>query len=179
MDNFSIYGDSFYQCLYHLELVLKRCKEKNLTLNWESAISLWDRIVLGHEISKRGIEVDKAKIEVMTKLYVPKCIRDIRSFLGHAGFYRWFIKDFSKIARPLTNLLTKDVSFNFDDKCFCSWEWLKEELMSRPIISASDWMQPFEIICDASDFTVATVLGQHINNRQQMIYYSSRTLTNA
>jgi len=79
----------------------------------------WE-IVLGHEISRRGIEVDKAKIEVIAKLPPPKCIKDIWSFLGHAGFYRQFIKDFSKIARALTNLLAKDVPFDFDDGCFKS-----------------------------------------------------------
>jgi len=82
-------------------------------------------IVLGHEISKKGIEVDRAKIEVIAKLPMPKCVKDIRSFLGHAGFYRRFIKDFSKIARPLTNLLAKDVYFTFDAECMNSWEKLK------------------------------------------------------
>ena len=76
-------------------------------------------IVLGHEISKKGIEVDRAKINIIAKLPMPKCVKDIRSFLGHAGFYQRFIKDFSKIARPLTNLLAKDVSFTFDDECIC------------------------------------------------------------
>ena len=87
-------------------------------------------IVLGHEISRRGIEVDKAKVEVIDKLPPPKSIKDIRSFLGHAGFYRWFIKDFSKIARPLTNMLAKDVPFDFNDECFKSWGKLKQELIS-------------------------------------------------
>ena len=82
-------------------------------------------IVLGHEISGRGIEVDKAKVEVIAKLPLPKSITDIRSFLGHARFYRRFIKDFSKIARPLTNLLAKDVPFDFNDECFKSWGKLK------------------------------------------------------
>ena len=96
-------------------------------------------IVLGHEISKKGIEVDRAKIEVIAKLPKLNCVKDIRSFLGHAGFYRRFIKNFSKIARPLTNLLAKDVSFTFDAECINSWEKLKRELISAPIISASDW----------------------------------------
>jgi len=95
-------------------------------------------IVLGHEISRRGIEVDKAKIEVIAKLPLPKCIKDIRSFIRHVGFYRQFIKDFSKIARPLANPLTKDVPFNFNDGCFRSQEKLKQELISAPIISALD-----------------------------------------
>jgi len=82
-------------------------------------------IALGHEISRRGIEVDKAKIEVIAKLPPPKCIKHNQSFLEHAGFYRWFFKDFSKIARPLTNLLAKNVPYDFDDWCFKSWEKLK------------------------------------------------------
>ena len=82
-------------------------------------------IVLGHEVSRRRIEVDKANIEVIAKLPPPKCIKDIRSFLGHVGFYRRFIMDISKIARPLTNLLAEDVPFDFDDGCFKSLEKLK------------------------------------------------------
>ena len=96
-------------------------------------------IVLGHEIFKNGIELDKTKIEVIAKLPGPKCIKDIRSFLGHAGFYRRFIKDFSKISRLLTNLLVMDVSFTFDSGSINAWEKLKNELISIPIISAPDW----------------------------------------
>ena len=88
-------------------------------------------IVLGHEISKNGIEVYKIKIEVIAKLPVPKCIKGIRSFLGHAGFYRRFIKDFNKIARPLTNLLAQDVPFTFDSGCFNAWEKLKMSLFQH------------------------------------------------
>ena len=143
MDNFSIYGDSFDQCLHRLELVLQRCKEKNLTLNWEKCYFMVRQgIGFSHEIS-RGIEDDKAKIEVMAKLPIPKCVKDIRSFLGLAEFYQQFIKDFSKIARPMTNLLSKDVPFNLNDKCFYSWERLKKKLISAPISLALDWTQPF------------------------------------
>ena len=77
-------------------------------------------IVLGHEIFRRGIEVDKAKEEVIDKLPPPKSIKDIRSFLGHAEFYRQFIKDFNKIVRPLTNLLAKDLPFDFNEVCIKS-----------------------------------------------------------
>ena len=89
MDDFSIYGDSFTQYLYHLELVLQHRAEKNLTLNWEKChFMVRHRISLGHEISKKGIEVDRAKIKVIAKLPMPKCMKDIRSFLGHASFYQ-------------------------------------------------------------------------------------------
>ena len=95
MDDFSIYRDSFDQCLHHLELVLQRCKEKNLILNWEKChFMVRQGIVLGHEISRRGIKVDKAKLEVTAKLPPSKSIKDIRSFLGHAVFYPQFIKNF-------------------------------------------------------------------------------------
>ena len=101
MDDFSIYGDSFTQCIHHLELVLQRCAEKNLTLNREKChFMVKHEIVLGHEISKKGIKVDRAKIEVIAKLSMPKYVKDIRSFLGHVNFYRRFIKDFSKIVDP-------------------------------------------------------------------------------
>ena len=96
-------------------------------------------IVLGHEISRRGIEVDKAKVEVIAKLPPPKSIKDIRSFLGHAGFYRRFIKNFSKIARPLTNLLAKDMPFDFNDECFKSWRSLSKNLFPRLLFLLLIW----------------------------------------
>jgi len=101
MDDFSIYGDSFDQCLHHLELVLQRCKEKNLTLNWEKChFMVRQGIILGHEISTRGIKVDKAKVEVIAKLSSPKSIKDIRSFLRHVGFYRRLLRTLAKSLGP-------------------------------------------------------------------------------
>ena len=116
-------------------------------------------IVLGHVVSERGIEVDRAKIEVIEQLPPPVNIRGIRSFLGRTGFYHCFIIDFSHIARPLTNLLAKDVPFDFDDACLKSFNILKKALISTPIIQPSDWSQPFEIMCDTSDYAMGAVLG--------------------
>jgi len=110
IDDFSIYGDSFHQCFYNLELVLIWWTEKNLTYiekNYHFIVQ--HEIVLGHEIFMKGIEVDKAKVDIIAKLFIPKCVKDIQSFLEHDGFYHRFIKDFSKISRPLTNLLAEDV----------------------------------------------------------------------
>ena len=115
-------------------------------------------IVLGHLVSERGIEVDRAKIEVIEKLPASVNVKGIRSFLGHAGFYRRFIKDFSQIARPLMNLLAKDVPFEFTDEFLRAFEILKKALISAPIIQPPDWSLPFEIICDASDYVVGAVL---------------------
>ncbi|XP_021321692.1 uncharacterized protein LOC110437546 [Sorghum bicolor] len=129
-------------------------------------------IVLGHLVSERGIEVDKAKIEVIEQLPPPVNIKGIRSFLGHAGFYRRFIKDFSFIARPLTLLLAKDAPFEFDDACLTSFNLLKKELISAPIIQPPDWSLPFEIMCDASDYAVGAVLGQTKDKKHHAIAYA-------
>ncbi|XP_070003267.1 uncharacterized protein [Nicotiana sylvestris] len=117
MDDFSVVGVSFEECLGNLDKVLARCEETNLVLNWEKChFMVEEGIVLGHKISKNGIEVDKAKIEVISKLPPPTSVKGVRSFLGHARFYRRFIKDFSKVVNPLCKLLEKDAKFVFNDE---------------------------------------------------------------
>nr|GEV29551.1 DNA-directed DNA polymerase [Tanacetum cinerariifolium] len=118
MDDFSVFGNSFKTCISHLDKMLKRCEDTNLCLNWEkSHFMVKEGIVLGHKISKTRIEVDKAKVDVISKLPHPTTVKGIRSFLGHAGFYRRFIQDFSKIAWPMTRLLEKDTPFFFSQEC--------------------------------------------------------------
>ncbi|KAK1693802.1 hypothetical protein QYE76_010499 [Lolium multiflorum] len=161
MDDFSVYGNSFDNCLRNLDKVLQRCEETNLVLNWEKChFMVNEGIVLGHKISERGIEVDRAKVEAIEKMPYPRDVKGTRSVLGHAGFYRRFIKDFSKISKPLTNLLQKDVPFVFDDDCKEAFETLKKALTTAPVVEPPDWNLPFEIMCDASDFAVGAVLGQ-------------------
>ncbi|XP_048601441.1 uncharacterized protein LOC125580645 [Brassica napus] len=180
MDDFSVYGSSFATCLSNLCRVLQRCEDTNLVLNWEKChFMVNEGIVLGHKVSEKGIEVDKAKIDVMVGLAPPRTVKDIRSFLGHAGFYRRFIMDFSKIARPLTRLLCKEAAFHFDEECMEAFKNLKNALISTPIVQPPDWDLPFEIMCDASDFAVGAVLGQKRDKKSHVIYYASRTLDEA
>ncbi|GKA57386.1 DNA-directed DNA polymerase, partial [Tanacetum coccineum] len=152
---------------------LPSCEDTKLALNWEkSHFMVKEGIVLGHKISRKGIEVDKAKVDVISKLPHPTTVKGIRSFLGHAGFYRSFlghagfyrrfIKDFSKISRPMTHLLEKNTPFIFSEDCILAFQTLKKKLTEAPILIAPNWDQPFEIMCDASDYAIGAVLGQRI-----------------
>ena len=106
-------------------------------LNWEKHhFMVKEGIVLGHRISERGIEVDEAKIETIEKLPPPSSVKGIRSFLGHAGFYKRFIKDFSQIAKPLSNLLVQGAPFEFDNQCMQAFLFMKDKLVSAPIVVA-------------------------------------------
>ncbi|KAL8155728.1 hypothetical protein AgCh_000943 [Apium graveolens] len=155
MDDFSVFGTSYDECLHNLGLVLKRCVETNLVLNWEKChFMVRQGIILGHKVSSKGLEVDKAKV-------------------GR------FIKEFSKISKPLCNFLEKDVPFKFDDECLAAFETLKKSLITTPVITAPNWSEPFEMICDTSDYAVGAVLGQCKNNIFHVVYYASKTLNGA
>ncbi|GJW68431.1 reverse transcriptase domain-containing protein [Tanacetum coccineum] len=180
MDDLSVFGNSFDICLNNVDKMLQRCKETHLVLNWEKChLMVKEGIVLGHKVSRARLEVDKAKIDVISKLPPPTNIKGVRSFLGHAGFYRRFIKDFSKIARPLTKLLEKDTPFEVNDECQKAFELLKEKLTCAPVIVSPNWNLPFELMCDASDFVVGAVLGQKDGKNFHPIYFASKTLNPA
>ncbi|RVW18577.1 Retrovirus-related Pol polyprotein from transposon 297 [Vitis vinifera] len=150
MDDITVYGTSFEDCLSHLEDVLKRCIEKDLVLNWEKCHFMVNQgIALGHVISKKGIEVDRAKVELIVKLPPPTNVKGIRQFLGHAGFYRR------------------------------SFELLKQFLTSTPIVRAPNWELPFEVMCDSSDYAIGAVLGQREDGKPYVIYYASKSLNDA
>ncbi|CAM9000219.1 unnamed protein product [Rhodiola kirilowii] len=177
MDDFTVYGNTFDECLLNVDRVLARCEETNLVLNYEKChFMVTHGIVLGHVVSREGLQVDKAKIDLIMSLPYPSDQRGVKSFLGHAGFYRRFLQHFSKRALPLSRLLQKDVSFEFTAECQAAFDDLKAALASAPIIQAPDWTQPFEIVCDASDYAVGTVLGQRKEKKPVVIHYASRTL---
>nr|GEY47397.1 reverse transcriptase domain-containing protein [Tanacetum cinerariifolium] len=153
IDDFLVIGNSFQSSLSHLERMLKRCEDTNLCLNWEkSYFMVKEGIVLDHKIS---------------------------NLLGHASFYRRFIKDFSKIARPMTRLLEKDTPFIFCQKCVEAFQTLKRKLTEAPILISFDWDMSFELMCDASDFAIGAVLGQRQDKHFRPIHYANKTMTEA
>ncbi|KAK9045068.1 hypothetical protein V6N11_058958 [Hibiscus sabdariffa] len=125
------------------------------------------------------MEVDRAKIDVISKLPPPTTVKDIHSFLGHAGFYRRFIENFSKITKPLCSLLEQGRQFEFDEACTKAFEILKDKLVTAPIVEPPDWTLPFELMCDASDYAVGAVLGQRKGKVFHPIYYARKTLNDA
>ena len=180
IDDITTYGGTFEECLANLEIVLHRCIEKNLVLNWEKCHFMVNQgIVLGHVISNKGIEVDKAKVELIAKLPPPTSVKAVRQFLGHAGFYRRFIKDFSKISKPLYELLEKDAKFVWSESCQKSFEELKSHLTTAPIVRAPNWQLPFEVMCDASDLSIGAVLRKREDGKPYVVYYASKTRNEA
>nr|GEV15741.1 reverse transcriptase domain-containing protein [Tanacetum cinerariifolium] len=148
MDDFSVFRNSFQTCLSHLEKILK-----------------W-------------IEVDKAKVDVIARLPHPTTVKGIHSFLGHAGFYRRFIQDFPKIARPRP-VIEKDTPYVFSKECVEAFRTLKRKLNEAPILIAPDWDLPFELMCDASDFAIDVVLRQRQEKHFRPIHYASKTMAEA
>nr|GEX42785.1 reverse transcriptase domain-containing protein [Tanacetum cinerariifolium] len=165
---------TFQRCMMEIfyDMIEKTMEEK-------SHFMVKEGIVLGHKISKQRINVDKAKVDVITKLPHPTTVNGIRSFLGHAGFYHRFIKDFSKIARPMTRLLEKDAPFIFSPECVDAFRTLKTKLTEAPFLIAPNGDMPFELMCDASDFAIGAVLGQRQDKHFRPIHYASKTMTEA
>ncbi|RVW26788.1 Retrovirus-related Pol polyprotein from transposon opus [Vitis vinifera] len=153
MDDITVYGGTFEECLVNLEAVLHRCIEKDLVLNWRKChFMVRQGIVLGHIISERGIEVDKAKVELIVKLPSPTTVK---------------------------RLLAKDAKFIWDERCQHSFDQLKKFLKTTPIVRAPNWQLPFELMCDASDFAIGAMLGQREDGKPYVIYYASKTLNEA
>jgi hypothetical protein len=178
MDDFSIYGKTFEDCLANLDKVLRWCQEANLVLNWEKChFMVREGIIPEHKILEKGIKVDKVKIEVIEQLPPPTIVKGIHNFLGHVGFYQRFIHKFSKISRPLTHLLAKDALFVFTEECLKVFHTLKKALISAPVIQPPKWHLPFEIMCDAIDYAIGAVLDQSKDKKQYAISDASKTLT--
>ncbi|GJU57828.1 reverse transcriptase domain-containing protein [Tanacetum coccineum] len=199
--NISDIKDSFSTCLSHLDKMLKRCVTEDilktvpcLTKRFiKSLLKIHDVILEIRSLCRSLVldlyslllrrllipNIDRAKVDVIAKLSHPTTVKGVRSFLGHAGFYRCFIQDFSKIARPMTHLLEKENPFFFLKECIESFNILKRKLTEALILIDHDWDLPFELMSDASDFAIGAVLGQQKNKHFQPIHYASKSMTEA
>eukprot|EP00253_Pinus_taeda_P007233 PITA_07233 len=180
MDDFTPYGSNFQEAFSNLGKVLNKCIEMNLSLSPEKCEFLMNEgIVLGHTISHQGLQVDPNKIVIIKKVPPPQKVRDVRSFLGLAGYYRIFIKDFSKLASPLFGLLEKDVEFKWNDDCQGDLNELKDKLVSTPILRGPNWALHFHIHTDASNKAIWAALEQVEEKLPYAIYFVSKTLSKA
>jgi hypothetical protein len=178
MDDFTPYGVSFEEALKNLEKLLKRCIQAHLSLSIEKChMMMSEGVVLGHFISSQGIQVDPSKIQVIKDLPIPKTQTKVRSFLGHAGYYRRFINFFSKISSPLFVLLMKNDEFKWTNICQEAFNTLKHQLSTAPILRGLDWTLPFHISSDASDTTIGAILGQEENHLPYAIYFICKNMT--
>nr|GEU71374.1 reverse transcriptase domain-containing protein [Tanacetum cinerariifolium] len=147
------------------EALLNELKSHKRTIAWK----ITD--IKGHKISKSGLEVDRAKVDVIAKLPHPTTVKGVRSFLGHADFYRRFIQYFSKIARPMTHLLEKETPFVFSKDCIDAFETLKKKITKAPVLVVPDWNLPFELMCDASDFAIGNFIVKGMSSQQKKKFF--------
>lgn len=152
MDDFLVFSSSFQSCLSNIGMVLQRCDETNLVLIQEKChFMVQEGMVFRHKISINGTQVDKVNIQVIEKLHPPTSDQGVHSFLHHAWFYKKFVKDFSKITKPLLAYLKRIHHLTFSYECLTSFNTLKEKLISTLIIATPNWRLPFKLMCDASD----------------------------
>jgi len=181
LDDIIIYSKTFEEHIEHIEKVLKKLKEVNLMIKLKKCKWCEENIeYLGHIVGKDGLKPDPKKIEKVKKIEVPKTVRDIRSFLGLCSYYRKFVKGFSKIAKPLNELLKKDKEFLWGEKQQEAFEILKEKLIEHPILIYPDFNKEFILITDASGTGLGAILTQlDEENRERVIAYASRSLVQA
>jgi hypothetical protein len=178
MDDFTVYGDDFQQALENLEKVLIRCRETNLSLDHEKyRMMLTEGIFMGHHISDTRIRVDPTKIDIIPQIKILSSHKEVRSFLGHVGYYRRFIQNFTNLASPLFKLLSKEDEFHWDEQCHIYFEILKKNLSSAPVLRGTNWSFPFHICTNASDTALGVVLGQRENQLPYAIYFFIKNLS--
>ncbi|WVZ92193.1 hypothetical protein U9M48_038277, partial [Paspalum notatum var. saurae] len=173
IDDILIYSKNEKEHEEHLRIVLTRLREHKLYAKF-SKCAFWLKEVgfLGHILSEKGVAVDPSKVKDVLNWKQPETVTEIRSFLGLAGYYRRFIKDFSKIAKPMTSLTKKNAKFVWGPKCEEGFQELKKLLTTAPVLAQPDVTKPFDVYCDASGQGLGCVLMQE----GRVIAYASRQL---
>jgi hypothetical protein len=161
IDDILIYSKNEKEHAKHLRIVLQRLRDHKLYAKFSKCEFLLNSVkFLGHTISKDGISIDPSKVQEVMDWKPPKSIHQIHSFLGLAGYYRRFIPDFSRIAKPMTELLKKGVKFMWSEACEKAFHTLRQHLTSAPVLVQPDNSKPFQVFCDASGTSLSCVLMQ-------------------
>ena len=178
IDDFAVFGKQ-RDHLGYLMKTFERCREMNLKLHsGKCFLGMESGVLLGHVVSKNGLEVDLDKVKAILALTAPKNVREIRRFLGCVGYYRRFIKDYARKALPLTELLKKEEDFGYNLERQSAFKELKLSLSQAPILSPPDWTKEFHITLDASDWCLGAILWQFdVSNRESPMYYASRQMS--
>ncbi|KAM0730323.1 Retrovirus-related Pol polyprotein from transposon 17.6 [Formica fusca] len=178
MDDIVIYATSLEEHERKYNALIERLREANLKLQPDKCEFLKTEVTyLGHVISKDGVKPDPKKLEAVQRFPRPKTPKNIKQFLGLAGYYRRFIPNFSKFAKPLTNLLKNDTRFEWTSVQEESFEILKQKLCEEPVLQYPDFSKSFILTTDASGIAVGGILSQGEINKDLPIAYASRTLT--
>src|SRR5450759_5132715 len=180
IDDFCVYG-SHAEHPAQLRKTFERCRWAGLSLQAEKCfMAMTEGILLGHKISKTSIEVDYDKIVVVIALEIPTNLKELRGFLSCVGYYRRFVKDYSRTAACLTQLLRKDVPYEWNEERHGVFQTLKDKLAQAPVLQPPDWSKPFHVDIDVSKFCIGLVLGQKdAEGKDHPIYYASRQLNPA
>ncbi|CAC5410726.1 unnamed protein product [Mytilus coruscus] len=181
VDDILVYSRTFEDHLKHLQLVFDRLKAANLTLKPSKCqFARKEVIYLGHKVSKKGVEVDKSKIETVESFPVPTTEKQVRSFLGLCNYYRKFVQGYSHIAGPLHNLTKDNVPFQWTKDCQVAFDKLKKTLISSPILAYPDMSKDFILTTDASGTAIGYFLAQlDSEGQEKVIAYGGRSLTEA
>ena len=173
IDDILVYSKNKAEHAIHLRLVLQTLREHQLYAKFlKCEFWLEEVAFLGHVVSKKGIQVDPKKIEAIIEWPRPTIVTEVRSFMGLAGYYRRFVKDFSKIAAPLTRLTQKNVKFVWTDRCEEHFLLLKDLLTSAPILTLPSGDESYTVYCDASRVGLGCILMQN----DRVVAYASRQL---
>ena len=180
IDDVLVIGSTFDQHLANLEAVFKRLREAQLKLKPTKCRLMQGEVrYLGYQVSAEGIAPDPAKLEAVKSYPAPTDVRKLRSFIGLASYYRRFVPNFAKIARPLHNLTKKDVKFQWTERCQEAFEQLRDVLVEAPVLAYPDFGLPFRLETDASGNGLGAVLSQEREGVVRPVAYASRSLHGA
>jgi hypothetical protein len=180
LDDIVCFSATMEEHAQKLEAIFKRLEEANFKIQPGKCVFATDTVeYLGHICTPFGIRPDPKKVKAIEQYPVPKTVRDVRAFIGLAGYYRRHVRNFAEIARPLTSLTKKDVPFEWTTEHQQAFDKLKEILSTEPLLMYPDFFQPFIVACDASTRAVGAVLSQLRNGEERPIAYCSRRLNSA